>query len=185
MSTALAPGSRRAASLLGALALALLVLALPATASADGQSCSGKLKRIAKTADRDTGVDYQLRCAEPITAFALVSSIELVGFDVSADVFDPASAGGNIRGDDRLGNCSGELPSSGFTCAGTYSAQNRLIKSSFDTMANPCARSKGGDLKLWASVVVLNESGSLSGPFPLSKVRGCPAKKKHHGKNHH
>src|SRR5262245_41333121 len=112
MSTALAPGSRRAASLLGALALAL-VLALPATASADGQSCSGKLKRIAKTADRDTGVDYQLRCAEPITAFALVTSTELVGFDVSADVFDPASAGGNIRGDDRLGNCSGELPSSG------------------------------------------------------------------------
>jgi hypothetical protein len=183
MSMALAPGSRRAASLLGALALALLVLALPATASADGQSCSGKLKRIAKTADRDTGVSYQLRCAEPITAFALVASTELVGFDVAADVFDPASAGGNIRGDDRLGNCAGDLPSSGFTCAGTYSAQNRLIKSAFDTTASPCARTKDGDLKLWASVIVLNKTGTISGPFLLSKVRGCPKKK--HGKSHH
>ena len=183
MSTVLAPRSRRAASLLGALALALLVLALPASASADDQSCSGKLKRIAKTADRDTGVMYQLRCAQPIKAFALIASTELVGFDVSADVFDPASAGGGIRADDRLANCSGDLPSSGFNCAGTYSAQNRLIRSAFDTTADPCARTAEGDLKLWASVIVLNDSGSLSGPFLLSKVRGCPRKK--HGKSHH
>ena len=163
-----------------ALAVALLALALPAVASADDQSCGGKLKRIPKTEERDTGVMYQFRCAQPITAFALVSPVELVGFDVSADVFDPASAGGGIRGDDRLGNCSGTMPSFGFTCAGTYSAQNRLIRAAFDTTADPCARTRGtqGDLKVWANVIVQNESGELSGPFALSKIRGCPPARK-------
>jgi hypothetical protein len=188
MSMAHAPGSRRYLSLLGALALALIALAVPAAARADDQSCSGKLKRIAKTEDRDTGVAYQLRCAQPITAFVLVTPIELTGFDVSADVFDPASAGGGIRGDDRLGNCTGDIPSFGFTCAGTYSAQNRVIRSAFDTTANPCGRTKSGDLKLWASAVVLNETGELAGPYPLSKIRGCPrahkSGKHKHGKSH-
>lgn len=159
-----------------AVAVALLALALPAVASADDQSCGGKLKRIPKTEERDTGVMYQFRCAQPITAFALVSPLEIIGFDVSADVFDPASAGGGIRGDDRLANCSGTMPSFGFTCAGTYSAQNRLIRAGFDTTGDPCARTRGswGDLKLVANVVVQNKSGSVSGPFTLHKIRGCP-----------
>jgi hypothetical protein len=176
--------SRRVASLLGVLALALLVLALPAVASADDQSCSGKIKRIPKTDDRDTGVMYQLRCAQPISAFALAASTELIGWDVSADVFDAASAGGGIRGDDRLADCHGDLPSTGFACAGVYSAQNRIIRGAFDTTADPCARTSDRDLKLWASVFVLNKTGSLSGPFLLSKVRGCPRAVKH-GKKHH
>jgi hypothetical protein len=178
--------SRRVASLIGVMALALLVLALPAVASADVQSCSGKIKRIPKTEDRDTGVAYQLRCVQPITAFALAASTELIGFDVSADVFDPASAGGGIRGDDRLGDCHGDLPSTGFVCAGTYSAANRIIRASFDTTADPCARTGDGDKKLWASVFVVNKTGTVSGPYTLSKVHGCPRAtkhaKKHHGK---
>jgi hypothetical protein len=168
------------------LVIGLLALALPAAARAD-QSCGGKLKRLAKTEDRDTGVMYQLRCAQPITAFALISTSELTGFDVSADVFDSAAAGGGIRGDDRLGNCSGALPSFGFTCAGTYSAQNRIIRSNFDTTRNPCARDADRELKLRASVVVAGEDGTLSGPFLLSKIRGCPrghnSSKRRHGRH--
>lgn len=173
MSTAHVSGSRRLVSLLGA-ALALALLALPAAARADDQSCGGTLKPIAKTADRDTGVAYQFRCALPISAFALVTTTELTGFDVSADVFDPASAGGGIRGDDRLGECVGDIPSYGFFCTGKYSGQGRIIRSAFDATDNPCARTADGDLKLRASVVVLNTSGKLSGPFQLSKPRGCP-----------
>jgi hypothetical protein len=171
--------SRRVASLLGVLALTLLVLALPAMASADDQSCSGKIKRIPKTEDRDTGVSYQLRCTQPISAFALAASTELIGWDVTADVFDPASAGGGIRGDDRLADCHGDLPSTGFACAGTYSAANRMIRGAFDTTEDPCARTSDRDLKLWASVFVLNKTGTISGPYVLSKVRGCPRPHKH------
>jgi hypothetical protein len=172
MSTALAPGTRRLLSVLGL--LVLLALVLPAASRADGQSCSGKLKRLSKTEDRDTGVMYQFRCSQPITAFALISTRELTGFDVSADVFDPASAGGAIRGDDRLGNCGGDIPSFGFSCAGTYSAQNRIIRSNFDTTGNPCARDRRRELKLRAAVVVVDDQGALVGPFQLSKIRGCP-----------
>jgi hypothetical protein len=173
MSTAHALGSRRLASLLGVLAFALLTLALPAVARADGQSCAGRLTPIAKSADRDTGVAYQLRCELPITGFALVTTSELTGFDVSADVFDPVSAGSGIRGDDRLGECSGDIPSFGFRCAGTYSGQGRVIRSGFDTTKNPCARTSAGELKLRASVVVLT-AGKLSGPYELGQPRGCP-----------
>ena len=172
MSTAHVSGSRRLASLVGALALALL--ALPAAARADDQSCGGTLKPIAKTADRDTGVTYQFRCALPITGFALVTTTELTGFDVSADVFDSDSAGGGIRGDDRFGDCAGDIPSYGFRCAGTYSGKSRFIRSAFDTTANPCARASDRELKLRASVIVLNKGGKLSGPYQLSRPRGCP-----------
>ena len=172
MSTAHALGSRRPASLLVGLAFALLTLALPAAARADGQSCAGKLSPIAKTADRDTGVEYQVRCELPITGFALVTTSELTGFDVAADVFDPVSAGGGIRGDDRLGECAGDIPSFGFSCAGTYSGQGRVIRSGFDTTKNPCARTSRGDLKLRASIVVVS-AGKISGPYELGQPRGC------------
>lgn len=183
MSTALASESRRLVSVIGV--LALLALVLPAAARADGQSCAGKLKRLPKTEERDTGVMYQFRCAQPITAFALITTSELTGFDVSADVFDPASAGGAIRGDDRLGNCGGDIPSFGFRCSGTYSAQNRIIRSNFDATGNPCARAASGERKLRAAVVVVDPEGALAGPFPLSKIRGCPRVHKSGGKHHH
>lgn len=173
MSTAHAPGSRRMASLLAALAFALLTLALPAAARADAQSCAGKLNPIAKTADRDTGVAYQFRCYLPITGFGLVTTSELTGFDVTADVFDPATLGGGIRGDDRFGECAGDIPSFGFSCVGTYSGKSRVIRAGFDATANPCARTSGGDLTLRASIVVVT-GGKVSGPYDLGQPRGCP-----------
>jgi hypothetical protein len=183
MSTAHASGSRRFALLLPAVALALLALALPGTAGAKStQFCLGTIKPIKATSERDTGVDYQFSCHDAITSFALVASTELTSFDVSADVFDPASAGGAIRGDDRLGECEGELPSRGFLCTGTYSGQGRVVKASFDTTDNPCARGAHKNLLLNASIVVMSADGELNGPYRLGKaIKGCPkpAKKKH------
>jgi hypothetical protein len=182
MSTAHASGSRRFALLLGVLAIALLALVLPGTAGAKStQFCLGTIKPIKATSERDTGVDYEFSCHDAITSFALITSREIMSFDVSADVFDPASAGGEIRGDDRLGECEGEAPSRGFLCNGTYSGQGRVVRSSFDTTENPCARRKDKSRLLNASIVVMSADGELNGPYRLGKaIKGCPkpAKKK-------
>jgi hypothetical protein len=187
MSTAHASGSRRFALLLGALALALLALALPSTAGAKStQFCVGSIKPVKATSERDTGVDYQFSCHDAITSFALITSRELTSFDVSADVFDPAGAGGAIRGDDRLGECEGEAPSRGFLCTGTYSGEGRVVKSSFDTTDNPCARRADKSLLLNASIVVMSADGELNGPYRLGNaIKGCPkpARKKHKKKH--
>jgi hypothetical protein len=179
MSTAQASGSRRLALLLPV--LALLALALPSTAGASStQFCLGTVTPIKATSERDTGVDYQFSCHDGIASFALVTSTELSAFDVSADVFDPGAAGA-IRGDDRFAECEGDLPGFGFICAGAYSAQNRVIKASFDTTADPCARDADKHLLLKASVVVRSLDGKLNGPYRLAKaIKGCPkpAKKK-------
>jgi hypothetical protein len=182
MSTAHASGSRRLALLLPALALALLVLALPSTAGASStQFCLGTITPIKATSERDTGVDYQFSCHDGITSFALVTSTELSAFDVAGDVFDPESAGSAIRGDDRFNECEGDIPGFGFICTGTYSAQNRVIKASFDATGNPCARDADKNLLLKASVIVRSADGKLNGPYRLGKaIKGCPkpAKKK-------
>jgi hypothetical protein len=176
MSTAHASGSRRFALLLPVLALALLALALPGTAGAKStQFCLGTIKPIKATSERDTGVDYQFSCHDAIASFALITSREITSFDVSADVFDPASAGGAIRGDDRLGECEGEAPSRGFLCAGKYSGQGRVVTSSFDTTENPCKRRADKSLLLNASIVVMSADGELNGPYRLGKaIKGCP-----------
>jgi hypothetical protein len=174
MSTAHASGSRRFALLLPV--LALLLLALPSTAGASTtQFCLGTVTPIKATSERDTGASYQFSCHDAITSFALVTSSELSSFDVTADVFDNAAAGGGLRGDDRFGECEGELPGSGFVCNGTYSGQNRVIKMSFDTTDNPCARDAGGNLLLKTAVVVRTFDGKLNGPYRLGKtIKGCP-----------
>jgi hypothetical protein len=185
MSTAHASGSRRFALLVGV--LALMLLALPSAAGASStQFCLGKVTPIKATSERDTGANYEFSCHDAITSFALITSSELSSFDVSADVFD-SGAGGAIRGDDRFGECEGELPGSGFVCTGTYSAQGRVIKSSFDTTDNPCARDAGGNTLLKASVVVKTADGKLNGPYRLGKaIKGCakPAKQHKKSKSH-
>jgi hypothetical protein len=182
MSTAHASGSRRLALLLPV--LALVALALPGTAGASStQFCLGTVTPIKATSERDTGANYQFSCHDAITSFALVTSSELSSFDVSADVFD-AGAGGAIRGDDRFGECEGELPGHGFLCTGTYSAQSRVIKASFDTTDNPCARDADGNLLLRASVVVKTADGKLNGPYRLAKaIKGCPKPVRQHKKS--
>jgi hypothetical protein len=185
MSTAHASGSRRFALLLPV--LALLLLALPSTAGASTtQFCLGTVTPIKVTSERDTGASYQFSCHDAITSFALVTSSELSSFDVTADVFDSSATGGGLRGDDRFGECEGELPGNGFLCNGTYAAQNRVIKASFDTTDNPCARDAGGDPLLKASVVVKTGDGKLNGPYRLGKtIKGCakPAKRSKSGRH--
>jgi hypothetical protein len=173
----------KSARVIGLAALAL-ALALPASANAaDQQSCYGKLTPIKKTAERDTGVTYTFVCGLPIKAFGIATSVRTASFDVSADVFDPKDQGGAIRGDDRFGECIGDLPGFGFTCAGTYGALGRVVQATFDTMDNPCARDAGRHVILRAGLVVENANGTLGGPYDLGKISGCPkpekAKKKH------
>src|SRR5262245_55433632 len=106
-----------------ALALVAFALALPAASrAADPQFCEGSVTAIKADAERDTGANYQFSCRAPITGFAFLSTSEISSFDVSADVFDAPDQGGAIRGDDRFGECEGEIPSFGFICNGTYGA---------------------------------------------------------------
>jgi len=169
---------RRFAMLVAALTLG--VLALPSAAKAE-QFCYGDIAAIEATPERDTGVTYEFVCREPVKAFAVTTSVKLSAFDVAADVFDPESAGGAIRGDDRFSECEGAIPSYGFTCGtGGNSGFGRPTRATFDTELSPCARDKSNRIALAAWVTVQNVSnGRLSGPFPLGKPKGCaaPAKK--------
>jgi hypothetical protein len=182
MHTATTPRARWMAGLGLALACLAAALAQPSIAAAE-QACYGSTKTLPNTEERDNGVSYEFACNEPAKAFFLLTTSELSFFDVSADVFDPASAGGAIRGDDRFGECEGDIPSLGFGCAGTYSAQGRLVRGTFDTDGPPCARDRRTrKVMLHASLIVEGATGKLSGPYELIKPKGCPkakAAKKH------
>lgn len=173
MHTATTPSSRPRAGLAVVLAVLAAALALPSAASAD-QFCGGTLKKLPRTEERTTGVGYDFRCNEPATGFFLVSSEELISFDVTADVFGSAGEGGALRPDDRFGTCEGSLPGLGFGCSGTYSALGRTVHGAFDTTGKPCARDKTTRrVLLRASIIALSAKGQLTGPYALSQPK-CP-----------
>lgn len=158
-----------------ALAALGMAVALPAAAqAADTQSCYGKLAQ-AKSAERDTGVAYQWVCAEAVKSYAVVTNAQTASFDATADVFEAKENGGELSGQDRFGECEGDLPGFGFVCGtGSYSGFGRVTKGVFDTMDDPCARDASRHLILRASLVVQSPSGKVSGPFDLGKASGCP-----------
>jgi hypothetical protein len=169
----------------------VLAVALPATAqAADEQFCYGKITPIEKTTERDAGVDYQFVCAQALKSFAITTTAQTASFDVSADVFDPEQLGGGLRGDDRFGECEGDLPGYGFNCgAGGYGGFGRIVKATFDTMSDPCARGADRHVILRAALVTQSTTGKLSGPFDLGLISGCPKpakakaqSRKHNGK---
>jgi hypothetical protein len=167
---------RRFAPLVAALALA--VLALPSAAQAE-QFCYGNIKPMEATPERDTGVAYEFTCREPVKAFNVSTTTQLAAFDVAADVFDPESAGGAIRGDDRFSECEGDIPSFGFSCGtGGNLGFGRFTRAGFDTTSDPCARDATNHIALKASLVVANANGKLAGPYNLGKPKGCPKPKK-------
>ena len=167
-----------------------LAVALPSAAqAADGQSCYGKLTQ-AKSAERDTGVAYQWVCATAVKSYAVVTNVQTASFDATADVFEAKENGGALSSQDRFGECEGDFPGFGFSCAtGGYSGFGRVTKGTFDTMEGPCARDASRHLMLRASLIVQGVNGKLSGPFDLGKVSGCPkpakkAKAKSHKRKH-
>lgn len=160
-----------------ALALALTALALPAAASANDQFCYGKTTQIPATTERDTGSAYEFVCREPVKAFALSTTVPTFSFDASADVFDPPENGGGIRGDDRFGECEGEIPAHGFSCTGTYNGFGRIVRGTFDTKDAACTRDRSGRAAMRTSLTVLNTDGKLS-TYPLGRPQGCPARVK-------
>jgi hypothetical protein len=181
MHTALPDGSRRlrpVAFALVAFAFAL-ALALPsASRAADDQFCYGNVKQIKPDAERGTGAAYEFSCRAAITGFALVSTTEIASFDVAADVFASPGEGGAIRGDDRFGECEGDLPGFGFRCSGAYTGIGRFVRASFDGVDSPCARDAAGHVTARYSLVVANKTGKLAGPYELGRPKGCPKAKK-------
>ena len=188
MHRALPAGSRQVKPLALRVAFAFLALtfalALPSAArAADPQFCEGNVKPIKPTAERDTGAAYQFSCRAPITGFALLSTAQMASFDVTADVFDSPDQGGGLRGDDRFGECEGDLPSYGFRCNGTYGALGRVVKATFDGVQSPCVRDASRHVRARYSLVVENSTGKIAGPYELGRTKGCPKPKKH--KKHH
>lgn len=181
MHQALTDGSRRRLPLAFALvAFAFaLTLALPsASRAADDQFCYGSVKQIKPDAERDTGAAYEFSCRQAVIGFALLSNSAMASFDVAADVFDSPGEGGAIRGDDRFGECEGDLPSFGFRCTGTYTGIGRFVRATFDGAESPCARDSTGHIAARYTLVVVNKTGKLGGPFELGKAKGCPKAKK-------
>lgn len=183
MHTALPDGSRRPRPLVFALvafAFALsLALALPsASHAADDQFCYGGVKPIKPDAERDTGAAYEFSCRAAITGFALISTTQIASFDVAGDVFDSPAEGGAIRGDDRFGECEGDLPSFGFRCSGTYTGIGRFVRATFDGVDSPCARDATGHVAARYTLVVVNKTGKVAGPYELGKPKHCPKAKK-------
>jgi hypothetical protein len=177
MHTALSDGSRRLGSL--ALVALALALALPSAArAADDQFCYGGVKPIKPDTERDTGASYEFSCRAAITGFVLMSTSQLASFDVTADVFNSPGEGGALRGDDRFGECEGELPSYGFRCTGTYTGLGRFVRASFDGVESPCARDSAGHVQARYSLVVVNQTGKVAGPYELGKPKGCPKARK-------
>jgi hypothetical protein len=173
-------GPRETKPLAFTVAFALVfALALPAAArAADPQSCRGKVKQIKPTADRDTGAGYEFSCRAPISGFSLVSTSPIEAFDVSADVFDAPAQGSALRGDDRFGECEGDIPSYGFRCNGTYGAAGRVVRASFDGVASPCARNASRHVIAHYSLIVVNTNGKIAGPYDLGRTKSCPKPKK-------
>src|SRR4051794_8902085 len=173
MHTAIPGGSRRPAPLsLAFVAFASLAfapaLAAPAARAADEQFCHGNVKSIKADAERDTGARYEFSCRTAITGYALMSTTQIASFDVSADVFDSPGEGGGLRGDDRFGECEGDLPSFGFRCTGTYTGIGRFVRATFDGVDSPCARDASGHIKARYSLVAVNKTGKVAGPYDLA-----------------
>ena len=162
------------AKVVAVLAFAVALALPPASHAANPQFCEGSVTAIKADTERDTGANYQFTCRAPITGFAFVDTAEISGFDVSADVFDSPGQGGNLRGDDRFGECEGDIPSFGFICNGTYGALGRIVKGSFDGSASPCVRDASRHLSARYSIVVVNTGGKVAGPYELGRTKGCP-----------
>ena len=179
MHTALSDGPRRRRLLLLTLVALSASLALPAIGhAADDQFCYGAVKPIKADAERDTGASYEFSCRSAVSAFALTSTSRFASFDVTADVFDSPGEGGALRGDDRFGECEGDIPGTGFHCGGTYTGIGRFVKGTFDGVDAPCTRDARGYVKARYTLIVANKAGKVAGPFELGKPKGCPKPKK-------
>jgi hypothetical protein len=178
MTTLATPRAERRARLAIA-ALALLtagLLALPAGASASNATCRGHVTAGKADDVNDNPVDYTFACSDPITAYTIVSDVDVQGFEPEVQVFDKA---GNILNSDSF-NCEGDVPGLGVSCKGTYGADQRVIQGNYDLSRAVCAGARTHPL-----LVITDAKGAMAGPFDLGRPHGCPkaAKvKRHHRK---
>jgi hypothetical protein len=62
----------------------------------------------------------------------------------------------------------------GFRCSGTYTGIGRFVRATFDGLDSPCAREAAGHVIARYSLVVVNRTGKLAGPYELGKAKHCP-----------
>jgi membrane-bound inhibitor of C-type lysozyme len=163
----------------GALVAALAVLPAGASAATSTINCAGKISVGTPDEINEHPVTHDFRCTEKITGFLLISSKDVDYFDAETQVFE--KDGKTIVASDAFA-CSGELPSAGLWCPGTYGGANRRVVGSFGLGEDPC---KGGTHRERAMVAVLDSKGNIAGPFDLGKVKGCPKAKKAKKSSHH
>lgn len=145
--------------------LAVGLLALPAGASASNTSCRGHVNAGKPDDVNDNPVDYTFACSDPITAYTIVSDVDVQGFEPEVQVFDIA---GNILNSDSF-NCEGDVPGRGVSCKGVYGADQRVVKGNYDLSRAVCAGGRTRPL-----LVITDAKGAMAGPFDLGRPHGCP-----------
>jgi hypothetical protein len=165
----------------GIASLGLLIagaLALPGPASAATLTCRGHTSLGTASEDFDHPLDYSFGCTGRIVGFMIIGSQEISGFTNDVEVHDSA---GTLIPTDGF-QCEGDIPGSGFGCAGTYTT-NSLVNGTFDiSQREACA-----EPRVDATLVVVAETldpvtgaakksstGSMGGPFDLGRPHGCP-----------
>jgi hypothetical protein len=150
----------RKASLAVAVALGCLG-AGASTASANAVECFGG---AAPNSDR-TEITYGFGCSEPVKGFTLVSSLEIGDWSTTADVLDSAFQ----PVDGQTFSCEGDIPSSGFGCAGNADG-SKTITGTFGIDSPLCVKRRN-QLKAW--IVAIDAAGTPSGPQPLVVRARC------------
>lgn len=161
------PSLRLVCAASAAVAVALLV---PSAASASPLiTCSGGVK-LDGDRPRTADMDYQFRCDEPITGFAIATNRLVAGFE--PEVLVTTGPNGDPVEGESFG-CEGSIPGYGFACSGEASAR-KLVQGEFATSGAGCSRRAA---KLLPMLIVSDSDGRVSEPFPLKSPK-CPKQKR-------
>jgi hypothetical protein len=149
--------------LLGLLAVAVALLALPGAASA-AVSCNGHTERAESEVEGDFALSYQFGCSDKILGYALTFDQEIGGFEAEVPVLDGQGTATN-----ELMSCEGDIPGLGLGCFGGYSAGGRNIKGTVTLDRDACDEPRYTTYL----TVVTGAKGQTAGPFKLGRPQGC------------
>lgn len=182
----------------GRLALGVALLALagalvaphPARAAFnDNNDCRGSIKAGEKDplGLNENPVAYKFACAQPITAYSLISPAHEIDF-AETEVFGTDRTSGAVIGTDSF-SCNATLPGYGTNCVGTYggnysnltgvvnmSTQKLCDEPRVEMLATVAfatyALNADGTPKLTAGIPSVTTNAA--GPFSLGRPKGCP-----------
>jgi hypothetical protein len=187
MNQAVSPRQRsRARTLLAATgALTLLCCALvagPARAATPPPSavtCSGHVVRGLDPTLPDQ-LNYLFACSGSIRSYTVLSSAEIGGFDVGAEV-DQHGTETIVESDSFF--CEGLIPGDGFNCTG-QALVGGDVRGAFETSDPVCSTEPGAPRRPRISVVIADWNGATAGPFRLRGPDPCTAPAKPAGRKH-